>query len=595
MLSKPQNPVRPKEPFKKFVELLESYGWSTTAKPHHYQGCAHPLPAFCPVGHRHDKSLEALNKQVRNGGTTICCPGCGIFRDQSSKTQVKRRKEKFLEFKVEAEMRGFEMLSTWEDYETNLSIMKLRCKRAHEIENTWSRFQMEVNGCKQCTYDEKLVLTYDDIKAYIESKGCTLLSTREEYRRVDRLIKIQCGCGAIKMQSFHNFRQAKGLCCGICSLSYIFEFSSGRQEYIQGYENLTIEELLAGPHDVYGEINEDDMIVGEEKVPPVAYAFKGKDRLYYPDLWVPSKNLYIETKSERIYNVEPARNKAKFDAVCRAGFNFECWFFDDHDLMRKTTYKLVDGDVCIFEGWWEQTLLCELRRHRRTKEQIADDLKEKEARKLVKRETGIHPTTRKSYEEYSAFLEERGWKMVTKLEDYAAKTNSDILCPKGHIRDKTFSGAQRQVRLAGRLICAPCGVTKPDDPGYLARRKERFEKFLALADKKGWTMVSPFEDFMNNNSKMEMICPKGHEEKKTLISFQKGKQDCPVCYSEKKPKYTLEDAQRIVKEKGCKLLSTDYRTVLDILEIRCACGKIKKQSLHTFMTIDGRCKHCQNK
>lgn len=352
---KVRKPTRKEKGYAKFLSTLAEYGWTTNITFDMYTGSNVYLPVFCPKGHPRSKSLDALGKQKKKGGENMDCLDCG-GRDKSGPVQIRRRKDKFEEFRKIAEERGFTMLSTWEDYETNQTKLKLICHRDHRLENSWDSFQKDKNGCVLCTYDDKLTLTYEQVKDFIESRGCKLLST--EFRRVDEDLTIECACGTVKEQTFHTYRQASTGKCIVCYGSVLFEFSSGRQEFIQGYEKWLIEELLAGPHEIYGEINEEDMVIGEQKVPPVKYFFEGQERLYYPDIWVPSKNLYIEAKSERVQGYYPEKHEAKYEAVCFAGHNFECWFFDNQGFMKKVRYTLDEEDVIIMSGDWEPSLNC---------------------------------------------------------------------------------------------------------------------------------------------------------------------------------------------------------------------------------------------
>ena len=343
--------------FQKFLSILTFYGWTTNLTAEEYTNSKTFYEVFCPKGHSRKKNLEKLNHQMKHGGDKMVCLECkdGSY-DPSTKTQIERRKNVFAEFLTCATERGFQMLSTWEDYFTNLTLLKLICPAGHHLETNWSNFQQVERGCKQCSYDEKLKLSYEDVKKYIESRGCELLS--KTFRSVDKILKIKCHCGAILHKTFHQFRQTKGA-CKLCSQSTIFYFPSGREEYVQGYEHRTIEEFLAGPHDVYGHIEEQDMVIGEEVIPPVDYFFDGKMRKTYPDLWIPSKNLYIETKSVHNYLRAKEQNDAKFEAICLAGFNFECWFYDDRGekgWMMKVVYELFEDSVLITEGGWEYCL-----------------------------------------------------------------------------------------------------------------------------------------------------------------------------------------------------------------------------------------------
>ena len=59
-----------------------------------------------------------------------------------------------------------------------------------------------------------------------------------------------------------------------------------------------------------------------QRGPTVKYIFRGKIHTYYPDFYIPSKNLIIEIKSSYYYNKYEEQNKEKEKAVINKNFNF---------------------------------------------------------------------------------------------------------------------------------------------------------------------------------------------------------------------------------------------------------------------------------
>jgi hypothetical protein len=95
-----------------------------------------------------------------------------------------------------------------------------------------------------------------------------------------------------------------------------FTFPSGRVEYVQGYEPHIIRELI-------DHFDEDDIICGSG-LPEIWYMFDGKNHRYYPDIYIKSRNMIIEVKSDYtlISNLEV--NLAKRQSCLDAGYKF--WF-----------------------------------------------------------------------------------------------------------------------------------------------------------------------------------------------------------------------------------------------------------------------------
>lgn len=90
--------------------------------------------------------------------------------------------------------------------------------------------------------------------------------------------------------------------------------------YIQGYEYMALDILISQKEDV--------VLCGKKH--KFRYSFKERHKTYYPDIFIPNKNLYIEVKSQYTFEVQKKQNLAKREAVLSAGFNFEFWIFDQN-------------------------------------------------------------------------------------------------------------------------------------------------------------------------------------------------------------------------------------------------------------------------
>ena len=105
--------------------------------------------------------------------------------------------------------------------------------------------------------------------------------------------------------------------------SYDYKFPSGRIVRIQGTEKYTLNQLLSiGTH-------EDDIITSRKDVPKIKwYDENGIEHCYYPDAYVKSQNLLIESKST--WTAEKNRDKMflKQNAAKKAGYRCEIWIYD---------------------------------------------------------------------------------------------------------------------------------------------------------------------------------------------------------------------------------------------------------------------------
>ena len=110
--------------------------------------------------------------------------------------------------------------------------------------------------------------------------------------------------------------QAKILASGVNRKEY--KFPSGKVIMIQGYENRAIDELLKQYH-------ETEIVAGDpEKIPVIEYVdTDGKNRTYFPDIFIPKDNLIVEVKSTYTYSKDEKRNIKKKEACEKLGYKFQ--------------------------------------------------------------------------------------------------------------------------------------------------------------------------------------------------------------------------------------------------------------------------------
>ena len=104
-----------------------------------------------------------------------------------------------------------------------------------------------------------------------------------------------------------------------------FTFPSGVIKKIQGCEGLALTKLLKSH-------KEEDIIIERKYVPKIKYVFEGRNRIYYPDVFIQADNKIIEVKSDWTYNKEYEKNQAKKDACVSQGYNFEFWVYSKSGL-----------------------------------------------------------------------------------------------------------------------------------------------------------------------------------------------------------------------------------------------------------------------
>lgn len=96
---------------------------------------------------------------------------------------------------------------------------------------------------------------------------------------------------------------------------------SGKIRNIQGYEKFALDILLK-------EYNEEQIKTDRSDIPRIKYINNNKIKYYFPDIYIPDKNLIIEVKSSWTYKLNEDINKIKENETKHQGYNFEFWIFD---------------------------------------------------------------------------------------------------------------------------------------------------------------------------------------------------------------------------------------------------------------------------
>ena len=121
------------------------------------------------------------------------------------------------------------------------------------------------------------------------------------------------------------------------SMSYKkYEMPSGDIRHTQGYEPFALNILLK-------EYNEKQIKTERNDMPNITYTFNNKTKRYFPDIYIPDKNLIIEVKSEWIYNKQLELNRAKEKYTKEYGYTYEVWIFD-----RKGNRNIKSDDYLSF-------------------------------------------------------------------------------------------------------------------------------------------------------------------------------------------------------------------------------------------------------
>jgi len=167
-------------------------------------------------------------------------------------------------------------------------------------------------------------------------------------------------------------------------------------------------------------------------------------------------------------------------------------------------------------------------------------------------------------------IEGFGYKCL--FENYInSQTKLKVQCGKGHQYEVTWGNFQYGKR------CQKC---------FNNSKKRTIEEVRYYIEKFGYKCLS--KEYINNRGKLNIQCNKGHIYKAEWSSFQRGKR-CSICYGNKRK--TLEEVSKYVKEFGYKCLSKKYSNISSRLNLVCPKGHNYKTTLHKFNS-SRRCKIC---
>jgi len=169
-------------------------------------------------------------------------------------------------------------------------------------------------------------------------------------------------------------------------------------------------------------------------------------------------------------------------------------------------------------------------------------------------------------------FEKEGYKLLS-TKYINTKQKLEYICPNGHKHKICWSKWQQKQR------CYYCGDRVTLNIQDIRRE---FEKY-------GYQLLS--STYKNNYSKLEYLCPSGHKNEISWISFSRGNR-CSYCFGNKK--LTIEYVRERFNNAGYKLLSKKYINANHKLEYNCPNGHRRTITWADFNT-GKRCAECYGK
>jgi len=100
-----------------------------------------------------------------------------------------------------------------------------------------------------------------------------------------------------------------------------YKLPSGDICRVQGYEPWALDEL-------FKTYTEEEIKTKRSDVPQVKYKVEEKDRVYFPDIYIPKENKLIEVKSTWTYKCKEDNVQIKTNRCKELGYNYEIWIYD---------------------------------------------------------------------------------------------------------------------------------------------------------------------------------------------------------------------------------------------------------------------------
>ena len=300
----------------------------------------------CSNGHHNKMNLTSFNNKKSKYKTEYykMCSTC-IKQDVSN--------DKLEEINEKIKDTGHIVL----EYVNNKDI-KYKCGNCGVISksNTLSFSRNRSKYCNRCQNVNNRN-EWSKIKEIVEKRGLTLLNDEGDIINNKQKMDLLCICGEKYSSNLANI--VRGRNCYNCKLnkyektcierygvrnvsqdsaimdkinksltsSKEYIFPSGKKVYVRGAEPDALDLLLGNGFE------EEDIVV--ENVPTFKYIYLDKSRIYFPDIYIKSLDLFIEVKSPYVFNFDPKKVYIKGRTVIEKGHNFKLMMFGD-------TNNLVD-------------------------------------------------------------------------------------------------------------------------------------------------------------------------------------------------------------------------------------------------------------
>jgi len=190
-----------------------------------------------------------------------------------------------------------------------------------------------------------------------------------------------------------------------------------------------------------------------------------------------------------------------------------------------------------------------------------------------------HGNKKHTYTQVKDYIESRGYKLLSK-EYKNANTKLKLQCPEEHTFEMTYGNFYSNHR------CPECSKKK-----YGQYHKLSYDEVKEYIESYNYKLLST--KYNNNNIKLKLQCPIGHNFEMKYNNFQIG-QRCPECSKKKYGQYhklSYDEVKEYIESYDYKLLSNNYKNAHGRLKLLCPHDHVFEMKYNNFQ-IGQRCPIC---
>jgi hypothetical protein len=187
-----------------------------------------------------------------------------------------------------------------------------------------------------------------------------------------------------------------------------------------------------------------------------------------------------------------------------------------------------------------------------------------------------------TFEEVKEYFESEGYALLSN-EYIDSITHMTVKCPNGHIYETNYNNFKNNKRR-----CKFCRNKFPDNYNDI-------KNFIEVDSDSGCKLLS--KEYFNATSKLDIECKCGNKFKASFYNFKKiNQRQCKKCGLHNNNRLTYEEVKHFIEVESnseCKLISKEYISQSEKLEIQCNCGEIFQVDFKTFKRDERyKCKKC---